>query len=259
MNENRKPVLQMRGINKSFGGLKALMDVDLDLYSGEVLAIVGDNGAGKSTLIKVLTGIYQADSGNIVIDGETQTIRNRRDSMDAGVAVVYQNLGLVDSLPAAANVFLGMEPVKRILGVPFLDNAAMREATIRILRERVGVQLPSIDEPTRSFSGGQRQAIAIARAINLGDVKVLVMDEPTAALGPEETRNTLKLIRSVRERGTAVILICHNLEDVFAVADRVQVMRGGRKAGVVDVASSTRRDVLGMIVGSADVAEDAYA
>lgn len=255
----QKPVLQMRGINKSFGGLKALIDVDLELFPGEVLAVVGDNGAGKSTLIKVLTGIYQADSGEIVIDGQTQTIRNRRDSMDAGVAVVYQNLGLVDSLPAPANVFLGVEPIRRILGVPFLDNRAMRERTDQILRERVGVELPNIDEPTRNFSGGQRQAVAIARAINLGDVKVLVMDEPTAALGPEETRNTLNLIRSVKARGTAVILICHNLEDVFAVADRVQVMRGGRRVGVVDAASSSRRDVLGLIIGSADVNEDAYA
>lgn len=259
MSENREPTLQMRGINKSFGGLRALIDVDLDLYAGEVLAIVGDNGAGKSTLIKVLTGIYQANSGEILIDGAMQTIRDRRDSMDAGVAVVYQNLGLVDTLPAPANVFLGVEPMRRILGLPFIDNRKMREETERLLRERVGVELPDIDEPTRNFSGGQRQAVAIARAINLGDVKVLVMDEPTAALGPEETRNTLNLIRSVKARGTAVILICHNLEDVFAVADRVQVMRGGRNAGVVNAAQSTRREVLGMIIGSTDVHEDAYA
>lgn len=259
MADKREPVLQMRGISKSFGGLRALMDVDLDLYPGEVLAIVGDNGAGKSTLIKVLTGIYKADSGSITIEGQTQAISNRRDSMEAGVAVVYQNLGLVDSLPAPANVFLGVEPMRYILGIPFIDNRKMRAETDRILRERVGVHLPDIDEPTRNFSGGQRQAVAIARAINLGDVKVLVMDEPTAALGPEETRNTLNLIRSVRERGTAVILICHNLEDVFAVADRVQVMRGGRNAGAVTVADSSRRDVLGMIIGSTDVAEDAYA
>jgi ABC-type sugar transport system ATPase subunit len=249
----------MRGINKSFGGLKALIDVDLEAHAGEVLAIVGDNGAGKSTLIKVLTGIYQADDGDIMIDGQRRDIRTRRDSMEAGVAVVYQNLGLVDSLPAPANVFLGVEPTRRILGLPFIDNRKMRTETERILRERVGVELPNIDEPTRNFSGGQRQAIAIARAINLGDVKVLVMDEPTAALGPEETRNTLNLIRAVRARGAAVILICHNLEDVFAVADRVQVMRGGRRAGVVDVKASSRREVLGMIIGSADVHEDAYA
>lgn len=259
MADKRDPILQMRGIDKLFGGLKALMQVDLDLYPGEVLAIVGDNGAGKSTLIKVLTGVYKADGGEIKIEGKTHAIRNRRDSMDSGIAVVYQNLGLVDTLPAPANVFLGVEPMKKILGMSFIDNKKMREQTDKILREWVGVELPNIDEPTRNFSGGQRQAVAIARAINLGDVKALIMDEPTAALGPEETRNTLNLIRSIKARGTAVILICHNLEDVFAVADRVQVMRGGRNAGAVPVVESTRREVLGMIIGSADVHEDVDA
>ncbi|MFN3971787.1 MAG: ATP-binding cassette domain-containing protein [Gemmobacter sp.] len=257
MSTSGDPILQMRGISKSFGGLRALMDVDLELYPGEVLAIVGDNGAGKSTLIKVLTGVYQADKGEITIEGKPVQVRSRRDSIDAGIAAVYQNLGLVDSLPAPENVFLGVEPIRRILGLPFIDNRAMRERTIAILRDRVGVSLPNVDEPTRNFSGGQRQAVAIARAINAADLKVLVMDEPTAALGPEETRNTLNLIRAVKERGTSIILISHNLDHVFKVADRVQVMRGGRRAGVAVVANSTRRDVLGMIVGS-DVDEDAH-
>jgi ABC-type sugar transport system ATPase subunit len=251
------PLLAMTGISKSFGGLRALIDVDLELRHGEVLAIVGDNGAGKSTLIKVLTGVYAPDAGEIRIEGRPVAIRSRRDSMDAGIAVVYQNLGLVDTLPAPANVFLGVEPVRRILGVPFIDNATMRERTVQILRERVGVDLPNLDDPTLSYSGGQRQAVAIARAVNATDLKVLVMDEPTAALGPEETRNTLNLIRSVKARGTAVILISHNLHHVFAVADRVHVMRGGRRAGVAEIATTTRRDVLGMIVGS-EVDEDAH-
>lgn len=240
----------MKGISKSFGGLQALIDVDLTLNRDEILAIVGDNGAGKSTLIKVLTGVHRADKGQIQVDGQELTIKTRRDSIDAGIEAVYQNLGLVDTLAAPANVFLGHEPIKRILGIPFIDNRAMRERTIAILRDRVGIELPDIDEPTRSFSGGQRQAVAIARAVNGADLKVLVMDEPTAALGPEETRNTLKLINAVRERGTAIILISHNLDQVFQVADRVQVMRGGRNAGVVDIASTTQRDVLGMIVGA---------
>jgi len=251
------PLLAMSGISKSFGGLRALIDVDLELRHGEVLAIVGDNGAGKSTLIKVLTGIYPPDAGEIRIEGRPVAINSRRDSMDSGVAVVYQNLGLVDSLPAPANVFLGMEPVRRVLGIPFIDNAAMRARTIEILRERVGVDLPNIDDPTLSYSGGQRQAVAIARAVNATDLKVLVMDEPTAALGPEETRNTLNLIRSVRDRGIAVIFVSHNLHHVFAVCDRVQVMRGGRRVGVADVKSASRRDVLGMIVGT-EVDEDAH-
>jgi len=243
-------VLEMRNISKSFGGLRALIDVELTLNSDEILAIVGDNGAGKSTLIKVLTGVHRADDGQIRVNGQDLTIKTRRDSIDAGIEAVYQNLGLVDTLAAPANVFLGHEPIKRILGIPFIDNRAMRERTIAILRDRVGIELPDIDEPTRSFSGGQRQAVAIARAVNGAELKVLVMDEPTAALGPEEARNTLKLINAVRERGTAIILISHNLDQVFQVADRVQVMRGGRNVGIVDIASTTQRDVLGMIVGA---------
>lgn len=250
MNAGREPMLAMKGISKSFGGLRALMNVDLTLHSGEILAIVGDNGAGKSTLIKVLTGVHQADKGEIQIDGQTLSIKTCRDSISAGIAAVYQNLGLVDTLAAPANVFLGNEPIKHILGMPFIDNKTMRELTIAILRDRVGVELPDIDEPTRNFSGGQRQAVAIARAVNGADVKMLVMDEPTAALGPEETRNTLKLINGIRDRGTPIILISHNLDHVFQVADRVQVMRGGKSVGVVDVKSTTQRDVLGMIVGT---------
>ena len=250
MSDGQQPILEMQGISKSFGGLRALMDVNLTLLPNEILAVVGDNGAGKSTLIKVLTGVYRADKGQIKVNGQNLSINTRRDSINAGIAAVYQNLGLVDTLGAPANVFLGNEPIKHILGIPFLDNKKMREQTISILRDRVGIELPDIDETTRNFSGGQRQAVAIARAVNGADLKVLVMDEPTAALGPEETRNTLNLIRAVRERGTPIILISHNLDHVFQVADRVLVMRGGKNAGVVDIATSSQRDVLGMIVGT---------
>ncbi len=246
----KTPVLQMSAVSKSFGGLRALIDVDLELYPNEILAIVGDNGAGKSTLIKVLTGIYQADSGTTHLNGYPANIRNRQDSLEAGIATVYQNLGLVDTLPAAPNIFLGDEPTKTVLGMSFIDNKKMRQDAEEILRSKVGVELPDLDEPTRNFSGGQRQAVAIARAVRANDLKVLVMDEPTAALGPEETRNTLELIKSVKSRGTPIILISHNLDHVFSVADRVQVMRGGRRAGVVEVAKSDKREVLGMIVGS---------
>ncbi|KAG1650441.1 Fructose import ATP-binding protein FrcA [Nymphon striatum] len=247
---HRNLVLKMHGINKSFGGLRALIDVDLELYENEILAIVGDNGAGKSTLIKVLTGVYKADAGSIEINGITSGLQTRQQSIEAGIAAVYQNLGLVDTLSAPHNVFLGDEPTKKVLGIPFIDNKKMRRDAIEILRERVGVELPDIDEPTRNFSGGQRQAVAIARAVHGTDLKVLVMDEPTAALGPEETRNTLNLIKSVRERGTPIILISHNLDHVFEVADRVQVMRGGKRAGVLDVNQVSQKDVLGLIVGS---------
>ncbi|MBX2881668.1 MAG: ATP-binding cassette domain-containing protein [Granulosicoccus sp.] len=244
------PVLQMSNISKSFGGLRALIDVELTLYPQEILAIVGDNGAGKSTLIKVLTGVYRADSGSIKVHGEALDISNRRDSIDAGIAAVYQNLGLVDTLAAPANVFLGSEPIRKVLGIPFIDNRRMRRETIEILRDRVGIELPDINETTRNFSGGQRQAVAIARAVNGSEVKVLIMDEPTAALGPEETRNTLNLIRSVRERGIPIILISHNLDHVFQVADRVMVMRGGRHVDTLEIEKTTQTDVLGMIIGS---------
>ena len=245
-----EPILTMRGISKAFGGLRALMNVDLELYRGEVLAIVGDNGAGKSTLIKVLTGVHAPDSGEITIDGERVRIASRRHAMDAGLQAVYQNLGLVNSLPAPANVFLGMELTHNLLGLSILDNKRMRRETETILRDKVGVTIDDLDAPVRSFSGGQRQAVAIARAVYQSDLKVLVMDEPMAALGPEETRHTMELIRAVKDRGIAVILISHNLEHVFAIADRVQVMRGGRRAGVVEVANSSRQDVLGLIIGS---------
>lgn len=247
------PLLTMRGISKAFGGLRALMDVELDLHHGEILAIVGDNGAGKSTLIKVLTGVLAPDAGTITIEGEPVRIAGRRHAMNAGIQAVYQNLGLVNSLPAPANVFLGTELTTGFLGLTMLDNRRMRRETEAILRDKVGVTIDDLDAPVRSFSGGQRQAVAIARAVYQSDLKVLVMDEPMAALGPEETRHTMALIRGVKERGIAVILISHNLEHVFAIADRVLVMRGGRRAGVVEVACSTRQEVLGLIVGSSAV------
>lgn len=250
------PLLIMRGISKAFGGLRALMNVDLDLHRGEVLAIVGDNGAGKSTLIKVLTGVHTPDAGEITIEGKRVRVANRRQAMDAGIQAVYQNLGLVNSLPAPANVFLGMELMNNIFGLSILDNKRMRRETETILRAKVGVTIDDLDAPVRSFSGGQRQAVAIARAVYQSDLKVLVMDEPMAALGPEETRHTMELIGAVKERGIAVILISHNLEHVFAIADRVQVLRGGRRAGVVEVANSTRQEVLGLIVGSAVPLDD---
>ena len=254
MAQERQPILTMRGISKSFGGLRAVSDVDLDLFPGEVLAIVGDNGAGKSTLIKILTGVYRPDSGEIFVEGRRREIANRRDSIHAGINALYQNLGLVNQLPAPDNVFLGNELVKHILGIPFLDLRKMREETARILFENTAVRLEDSEMPTHNLSGGQRQAVAIARAVLAADLKVLVMDEPTAALGPDETRNTLTLIRSVRDKGISVIVISHNLEHVFAVADRVMVMRGGRKVGQVETATSSGPEVLGMIVGSTEAA-----
>ena len=245
------PLIEMRGIGKRFGGVTALEDVDLELRAGEVLAIVGDNGAGKSTLIKILTGVYRPTSGTMTMAGEPLVLNDHSDAIDRGIDAVYQSLALADHLTPAANLFLGSELTRRVLGVTLLDNRRMREEAERVLLERLGVRLRSMDVPTSSLSGGQRQAVAIARAVYHSDLKVLVMDEPTAALGPQETARTLKLIEAVREQGIAVVVISHSLDDVFAVSDRIQVMRRGRLAGVVNTRESDVTSVLGMIVGAA--------
>ncbi|MEO1249324.1 MAG: ATP-binding cassette domain-containing protein [Pseudomonadota bacterium] len=244
------PMIAMRGISKRFGGVSALEDVDLDAHAGEVLAIVGDNGAGKSTLIKILTGVYQPTSGTIEMDGQPLEMNSHSDAQRDGIDAVYQTLALADHLDPAANMFLGSELTTKILGVPFLDNTKMRSEAKRVLFERLGVRLPNMDAATESLSGGQRQAVAIARAIYHTGLRVLVMDEPTAALGPQETARTLKLIETLRDQGLAVIIISHSLDDVFAISDRIQVMRRGRLAGVVKTADSTRQEVLGLIVGA---------
>lgn len=251
MNE---PLVRMTGITKRFGGVTALQNVDLTAYAGEVLAIVGDNGAGKSTLIKVLTGVYQPTEGEIHLDGQPVTFASHADAIEVGIDAVYQTLALADHLDPAANMFLGNELTKSIMGVTVLDNKRMRSETERVLMERLGVTLKSLDAPTESLSGGQRQAVAIARAVYHEGLRVLVMDEPTAALGPQETARTLKLIQTLKAQGLAVILISHSLDDVFEVADRVHVQRRGRCVGVVKTAESNTQDVLGMIVGAEEAA-----
>ncbi len=247
------PLVQMRGITKRFGGVTALSDVDLEARAGEVLAIVGDNGAGKSTLIKVLTGVYQPTAGEMFLDGSKVSFSSHADAIELGIDAVYQTLALADHLTPAANMFLGNELTKSILGFPILDNKKMKSETERVLMERLGVQLKSLDAPTESLSGGQRQAVAIARAVYHEGLRVLVMDEPTAALGPQETARTLKLIKALKAQGLAVILISHSLDDVFEVSDRVHVQRRGKRVGVVKTADSTTQEVLGLIVGAEEV------
>lgn len=250
----RKPAISMHGITKKFGGVTALDNVDLEAFSGEVLAIVGDNGAGKSTLIKILTGVYQPTSGSVSMDGQTFSMSNHSDAIERGIDAVYQTLALADHLDPASNMFLGSELTTSVFGIQFLDNKKMRQEAERVLLERLGVTLRSMEVETASLSGGQRQAIAIARAVYHADLKILVMDEPTAALGPQETARTLKLIQSLKEEGLAVILISHSLDDVFEVSDQVQVMRRGRRAGLVNTAESSQQEVLGLIVGASEAA-----
>jgi ABC-type sugar transport system ATPase subunit len=252
MGQNGLPLVSMRGITKRFGGVTALEGVDLDVHAGKVLAIVGDNGAGKSTLIKILTGVYQPTSGEMMMEGQPLVMTSHADSIAKGIDAVYQTLALADHLTPAANMFLGSELTKSFLGFRYLDNARMKAEAERVLKERLGVVLRSMDVPTDSLSGGQRQAVAIARAVYSTDLKVLVMDEPTAALGPQETARTLKLIEAVRDQGIGVVVISHSLDDVFRMSDQVQVMRRGRRVGVVTTRESTTQEVLGMIVGASD-------
>ncbi|MEM0905943.1 MAG: ATP-binding cassette domain-containing protein [Pseudomonadota bacterium] len=244
------PIVEMRGITKRFGGVTALENVDFDAYRGEVVAIVGDNGAGKSTLIKILTGVYQPTSGTIAMEGSEIRMDNHSDAIALGIDAVYQTLALADHLTPAANMFLGAELTRSFLGFTFLDNGKMKKEATRVLYERLGVQLKDANAATESLSGGQRQAVAIARAVYHADLKVLVMDEPTAALGPQETARTLKLIKTLKEQGLAVILISHSLDDVFEVSDRIHVQRRGRCAGVVKTAETNNAEVLGLIVGA---------
>lgn len=249
-----EPIVRMRNITKRFGGVTALQNVDFEAHAGEVTAIVGDNGAGKSTLIKVLTGVYQPSEGEIFLDGKPLEMASHSDAIAVGIDAVYQTLALADHLTPAANMFLGSELTKSLFGITVLDNARMKSEAVRVLDERLGVRLRSMDVQTDSLSGGQRQAVAIARAVYHEDLRVLVMDEPTAALGPQETARTLKLIKTLRDQGLAVILISHSLDDVFEVSDRVHVQRRGRAVGVVKTADSTVQDVLGLIVGAQDAA-----
>ncbi len=243
-------LLEMRGISKHFGGLQALNGVDLTLHAGELLAIVGDNGAGKSTLIKILTGVYAASEGAITMDGQPVSIPNRRASIELGIDAVYQNLALVDYLTAPENVYLGNELKRSFLGIPVLDNGAMREKAARLLKDRLGISLGNIDQHAFFLSGGQRQAVAIGRALIQETVRILILDEPTAALGPEETRRMLEVVQRLKGKEMGLIMISHQLEDVFELSDRIMVLRNGRLAGVRRTADTSRQEVLGLIVGS---------
>ncbi len=245
-----EPIITMHGIVKRFGGVVALNDVDLAAYPGEVLAIVGDNGAGKSTLIKILTGVYQPTEGSIQLDGKPFSMSSHSDAIENGIDAVYQNLAIADHLTPAENLFLGAELTKDVFGFKALDNKQMKLDAIRVLKDRLGVELKSMDVPTESLSGGQRQAVAIARAVRHDDLRVLVMDEPTAALGPQETARTLELIKTLKKQGLAIIVISHSLDDVFEISDRIHVQRRGQCAGVVKTSETTNEEVLGMIVGT---------
>jgi len=240
------PVLSAIALSKSYGGLRAVEDVSLDILPGEVVALVGDNGAGKSTFVKALAGAQPPDAGEIRIDGRPVALRTPRDAAAHKLGCLHQGLGLVDTLNVVENVFLGRELRTHVLGVvPQLDHRGMRDRTIELL-ERFGIALPRLNDPVFRLSGGQRQTVAISRLL-LDEVRVLVMDEPMAALGVEEGRRVLELIKAMRARGISVLVITHNLEHAFDLADRIAVMKNGRLIGVVPRAEATRDAIVGMI------------
>jgi simple sugar transport system ATP-binding protein len=244
------PLLEAKEVQKHFGRVIALREGNFTLRPNEVHALVGDNGAGKSTLVKIISGVFHADGGEIAIDGQPVTIANPREARELGIETVYQDLALADHLDAAANLFLGREQLRRppLSWFGFLDKKAMRRrAREEMRRLKIGIQ--SVERPVLSLSGGQRQAVAVARAIAWG-TRIVIMDEPTAALGVRESSMVLELIKEVRSQGLAVVMISHNLPEVFAVADRITVLRHGTTVATLDKSETSLDAVVGMMTGA---------
>ncbi len=237
-------VLSLRGISKQFGAVSALTEIDLDVHAGEVVALVGDNGAGKSTLVKVLAGVHQPSAGTMTFRGKPVTLSGPSDALALGIATVFQDLALCENLDVVANIFLGRE-----LKPAQLDEVAMEIRAWTLLNE-LSARIPSVREPVASLSGGQRQTVAIARSLLL-EPQLILLDEPTAALGVAQTAEVLDLIERVRARGLGVIVISHNMEDVRAVADRIIVLRLGRNNGVF-TPEATNAELVGAITGATD-------
>jgi D-xylose transport system ATP-binding protein len=246
MNETKTPIVEMRGIDKFYGGVHAVRGVDLDVYCGEVHALVGDNAAGKSTLIKILAGAVMRDGGTVSFDSRTVEIATPRDAKSLGIETVYQDLALADNLDVASNVFLGREMTRSGLLRFMLDNGTMEKRS-RDLLSRLKINMPNIRQRVRSMSGGQRQSIAIARCVCF-NARVVILDEPTAALGVEETRKVYALIREMRDQGLAVLIISHNLNHVFENCDRITVLKTGRLVASRRVEDTSQNDIVRMIV-----------
>jgi D-xylose transport system ATP-binding protein len=241
------PVLELRDISKSFGQVQALTDVDLEVRRGEVMALVGDNGAGKSTLIKTIAGIHAADSGEIIFEGQPVHISGPKDAARLGIEVVYQDLALCDNLDVVQNMFLGREAHNQ---AHVLYEPVMEQRTAETLKSLAVTTIRSIRQPVATLSGGQRQSVAVARAV-MWNSKLVILDEPTAALGVAQTEQVLALVERLGQQGLAVILISHNLHDVFAVADRISVLRLGRNAGLYDRRATTQQEVVQAITAGA--------
>ena len=251
LNQESNVLMRVSRLMKSYGGLKALDDISFEIYTGEIFALVGDNGAGKSTLVKALSGATPQDSGSIEFNGKPVKLVTPRDADEIGIGCLYQGLGLVDALNVPENVFLGHEIQKHILGfIPQLDHVQMREKTIELLQQ-FGVDLPKVNDAVVNLSGGQRQTVAISRLL-LKNVKLVIMDEPMAALGVDEGSKVLKLIENMKSKNISVIVISHNLEHVFKLADRIAVMKNGKLVNIVETSSASRESVVKMITFGKD-------
>src|SRR4051812_19760945 len=252
--EGGTPLLELKGVTKRFGAVEALTGVDFEVHAGEVVALVGDNGAGKSTLIKAIAGIQPGDEYTARWDGEPINLNTPQDATKLGIATVYQDLALCDNLDVVANLFLGKEEVEGGItrAAKTLDEIEMEQRSVELLKQLAVRTLRSVRTEVGSLSGGQRQTVAIARSM-LGDPKLVMLDEPTAALGVAQTRQVLDLILRLKERGMGVILISHNVLDVFAVADRVVVLRLGRRVATFDRHKTTQEEVVAAITGADQV------
>jgi len=247
-----KAMLEVRSLTKRFGGLVAVDHMDMQVYPGEVVGLLGDNGAGKSTLIKMVSGVYHPDEGRIFFQGEEVKMGSPMDALELGIETLYQDLALAENLDAYSNIFLGREQTKPFLGfIQVLDHDSMREESKKVL-ERLEIEIPSLENQIKTLSGGQRQAVAIGRSI-YWNAKLLILDEPTAALGVHEQRKVLDLVRLLRSQSIPIIIISHQLYDIFSVTDRLVIMRRGKKVAERLTKDTTPDEVVGLIIGSEEV------
>jgi simple sugar transport system ATP-binding protein len=242
------PLLEVRNLSKSFGAVEALRELSMHVRAGEVVALAGDNGAGKTTLIKAISGVYKPSSGKVLLEGKEVDFASPQEARERGIETIYQDLALADNLSIGANIFLGREPMTKRWGfLPVLDRRKMAEAA-RETMALLDFHVNRLDAPVSNFSGGQRQAVAIGRAV-YWNARILIMDEPTAALGVPEQRKVISLIRQLKAQGRGVIFISHNLQDIFAVSDRIVVLRRGVLAGERRIAETTHDEVVKLMVG----------
>ena len=247
----KEPILQVDNVHKRFGGTYASRGVSFDVYPGEVLALAGDNGAGKSTVIKMISGVHTVDEGDIRFQGKSITEMNPQQVRELAIETIYQDLSLADNLDVGVNLFLGRERMRRLMGfLPVLDRKWMQEEAKKALKD-LGIVINDLRVPVRDLSGGQRQAIAISRAV-YWNAKLLIMDEPTAALGVPEQREVMDLINKLREKDVAIILISHNLHDIFSISDRIVVLDRGRKAGERNIGDTNEDEVVRLMMGGGD-------